>query len=121
MRRALAVLNALGDHAGEYAPLIVGAAGEKGKAVRDQVLFAALALVFATSSTVSLWTIGLVLAWNTPWRLTYLVATAALFATLAIVCAHIGNQRGQPGPVSRTLRDEFNKDMRMFQQWKRTS
>lgn len=120
MRRALAVLNALGDHAGEYAPLIVRAAGEKGKAVRGQVLYAALALAFAIVTTISVWTIGLVMAWNTPWRMAYLVSAAALFAILAAICAWIGRQRGRPGPGTRTLRDEFDKDLRILQQWKQT-
>jgi len=120
MRRALAVLNALGDHAGEYAPLIVRAAGEKGKAVRAQALYSALALVFAGGAAISLWTIGLALAWDTPWRMAYLVSATALFAILAAVCAGIGRQRGRPGPVTRTLRDEFDKDLRILQQWKQT-
>lgn len=118
MMRLAGILRALGDHAGLYAPLIVDAAGETGRAIRQRVLYAALVLVFSTATMMSLWALGLALTWNTPWRVHYLLATAGVFGVLAIVFARLGAVRGRAGPSTRTLKSEISNDLRMLQQWR---
>jgi uncharacterized membrane protein YqjE len=103
---------------GLYAPLIVDAAGETGRAIRHRLLYAAMALAFAAAAVISLWVLGLALSWNTPWRIEYLIATTAGFAIIAFICARLGINRGRAGPSTRTLKTEIDNDLRMLQQWR---
>lgn len=118
MIRLAGILRAVGDHVGLYAPLIVDAAGEAGRSLRQRLLYTALSVVFAAAALTSLWTLGLALAWNTPWRIHYLLATTGAFVVAALVCIRLVKVRGRAGPSTLTLKTEISNDLRMLQQWR---
>jgi uncharacterized membrane protein YqjE len=67
----------------------------------------------------ALWVAGLVALWPTPWRLTYVVASAAVLLGTAIVAAYCALAE-RAGPSTRVLKAELHKDLELLQEWRST-
>ena len=63
---------------------------------------------------------GLLLLWNTPWRLAYVLASAVVLLIVAICALRGAVGSRSPGPSTGALKSELQKDMELFHQWKST-
>lgn len=118
--RVLSVLRPLGSHLAAYAELGTAVAGEYRKAWVRRLCWAAVALVATLLGLAATWVIGLAAFWDTRWRMTYVIASAALLLLLAIVAATLALSASHGGRAAGLLREEFNKDKELFAQWTRT-
>lgn len=117
--RAQALLLQLAQHLGSYLELGVSAATEFRSAWARRVVLVLVAAALAIAGVAALWAAGLVALWDSAWRLPYLIASSVLLlggAAGALYCA-MGRAAG---PSSGILRAELQKDMELFQEWKRT-
>lgn len=76
-------------------------------------------VAFGICALAAVWGAGLVLAWNTPWRITYAV-TAALVLIAAAAAFLIALRRSSAGPHGMELSSEVRKDLELFHQWRQT-
>lgn len=118
--RALAALGPLAHLLGSYAQLGVAAAGEYRGALLRRLCWAAVALVAGLAGLAATWVIGLAAFWDTRWRLTYVIASAATLLVLAVIAAAIALSKPRAGRAAGLMREEFNKDRELFAQWTRT-
>lgn len=115
-----ALLLQLGRHLLCYLQLGATAAAEYRSAwVRRAVLLLVGGLVGVIGVVVA-WLAGLVAAWDTPWRLAYVVVSALLLVTVAAVMLYRALTPPAAGPAARIFRAELRKDMELFQEWKST-
>jgi hypothetical protein len=68
----------------------------------------------------ALWGAGLLLLWNTPWRLAYALVSAVLLLVAAVCALRSAVGSWSAGPSSGALKSELHKDMELFHQWKST-
>jgi|SRR5689334_19008703 hypothetical protein len=115
-----ALIGLLARHAASYVDLGAAAASEWRGAVMRR--FALLWLAFATgiAGVAALWGAGLLLVWNTPWRVTYAFISAALLIIVAVCALRGAISSRSAGPSSGALKSELQKDMELFHQWKST-
>ncbi len=118
--RALAVLGPLAHLLSSYAQLGVAAAGEYRTALVRRLCWAAIALVAGLAGLAATWMIGLAVFWDTQWRLTYVIVSAAVLLLLAGISAALALSSLRPGRAAGLMREEFNKDRELFAQWTRT-
>lgn len=118
--RALALLGPLGSHLASYAELGAAAAGECRAAWSRRLLWAVVALVAGTVGLVATWMIGLAAFWDTPWRLTYVVTSAAVLLLLAGVALVMALATPPNGHATGLLRAELHRDRELLAEWTRT-
>lgn len=118
--RLLAVLGPLAQHLAAYAELGVAAAGEYRAAWMRRVCWMLVAAFFGLFGLVAAWMIGVAWFWDTPWRLTYVIASAAVLLLVAIIAAILAVSKPHPGQAAGLLREELNKDRELWQEWTRT-
>lgn len=116
--RAMAML--LLEHASSYAELGAAAAAEYRRALLRRALLLFAGLLSGVAGLAALWIAGLLAAWNTPWRLTYVLASALAMLATAAVCLYCALARNKPGTATGILCSELRKDMELFQEWKAT-
>lgn len=115
-----ALIGLLARHAASYVELSAAVASEwRGAWVRRFVLLW-LALATGVAGVVALWGSGLLLMWDTPWRLVYAFASALLLVIVALYALRGAVGRGPAGPSAGALKSELQKDMELFHQWKST-
>jgi hypothetical protein len=108
-------------HLGSYVELMGQAAGEYRTAFLRRALLAAGATIMAVATVVAIWTTGLALLWETPWRITYCIASVLLCLAIAVTLGLLAVRRAAPGPHSRMLREEAAQDMALLQEWRRSA
>ncbi len=118
--RLLALLRPLGSHLSGYAQLGMAAADEYRTSLKRRLCWALVALVSGLAGLAATWMIGLVAFWDTQWRLTYVIVTAAVFVVVAIIGAVIALGATRPGRATSLLREEFNRDRELISEWTRT-
>jgi len=118
--RAIAVLEVLAQHLSSYAELGAAAASEYRGAWTRLLVWLVVGLVCALAGLAATWMIGLVAFWDTPWRMTYVVASAAVLLVFAGFSMYVALAARPPGPASGVLRDELRKDRELFKEWTRT-
>lgn len=118
--RALAALGPLTQHLGSYAQLGVAAAGEYRAAIARRICWAVAAVVFGLAGLAATWMIGVVAFWDTPWRLTYVIASAVVLLVLAGIAAYLAMSVVLGGGATRVLRTELHKDRELFEEWTRS-
>lgn len=107
------------QHLGSYIELIGRAAAEYRATFLRRAIYATVAVVTAVASLVSAWVTGLALFWDTPWRLTYCIASVLTCVVTTAVLAALAFRRPTPGPYSMTLRHEAAQDLELLQEWRR--
>lgn len=118
--RALALLAPLGSHLASYAELGAAVAGEYRAALLRRLVWAAVALIAGTAGLAAAWMIGLVAFWDTPWRLAYVIASAAVLLLLAGIAATVALAKPARGQATGLLREELNRDRELVAAWTRT-
>ncbi len=117
--RAQALLLQLAQHLGSYLELGVSAMTEFRSAWVRRVVLVLVAAALAIAGVAALWGAGLVALWETAWRLPYVIASGVLLLGGAAFSLYFA--MGRPaGPSGGILKAEFQKDMELFQEWKRT-
>jgi hypothetical protein len=116
--RLQALLRVLLEHFGAYAELGAAAAAEyRATCIRKLVLLA-VALTAGFAGLAAAWLAGLAATWDTPWRVGYIMGSAAVLLVAAGISLYCALGRSRPGPSAGLLRSELRKDMELFQQWK---
>ncbi len=115
-----ALLLQLVRHFGCYLQLGAAAAIEYRGTWLRRALLLLIAVVAGTAGLTALWIAGLVSLWDTPWRLTYVVITAATVLVISGVALYLVLSKGSAGPAADILGSELRKDMELFLQWKST-
>src|SRR5689334_14199325 len=110
-----ALIGLLARHAGSYMELGAAAAAEWRGAWMRRFVLLWLALATGIVGVAALWGSGLLLLWNTPWRLIYAFATAAVLLIVALCALRGAVGRGSAGPFAGALKSELHKDMELFQ------
>ena len=118
--RILALLAPLGSHLASYAELGAAVAGEYRAALIRRLVWAAVALIAGMAGLAAAWMIGLVAFWDTPWRLTYVIASAAALLLVAGIAAALALMSPRRGPAACLLREELNRDREVIAEWTRT-
>jgi hypothetical protein len=118
--RGYALAQLLAQHLGNYAGLGTAAAVEYRNAVARRLVLALVAAVAGFAGVAALWTTGLAALWDTQWRLVYIGASAAVLLATAFWALGAAMTDPADGPAVRTLKSELNKDLELFEQWKRT-
>lgn len=118
--RALAILAPLAQHLAAYAQLGAAAVSEYRTAWVRRLCFAVVAFILAMAGLAATWMIGLAAFWDTQWRMTYVVASAAALLLLAIIFAWVAFSPMKAGRATGLMREELNKDKELLQQWTRT-
>jgi hypothetical protein len=115
-----ALIGLLARHAASYVELSAAAAAELRNAWVRRFLMLWLALATGIAGAAALWGAGLLLLWNTPWRLAYAFGSAVLLLIVALIALRGALGRGSAGPSAGALKSELQKDMELFHQWKST-
>src|SRR5689334_1383030 len=115
-----ALIGMLVRHVGSYADLGAAAAAEWRGALGRRLALLWLAFATGIAGVAALWGAGLLLLWDTPWRMTYAFISAALLLVVAISALRGAVGSRSPGPSAGALKSELQKDMELFQQWKST-
>lgn len=118
--RVFAALAPLAQHLAAYAQLGAAAVGEYRSAWIRRVCFAVAAFILGMAGLAATWMIGLAAYWDTQWRMTYVIASAAVLLLLAIIFAGLALSKLSGGRATGLLREELNKDRELLQQWTRT-
>lgn len=118
--RLLGILPPLSRHLSAYAELGAAAAAEYRASFSRKLCWAALATVAGLAGLVAAWMIGLVAFWETPWRLTYVITSAAVLLAVAVIAAAVAFSPEQGGRAASLMREEIHKDMELVAQWTRT-
>jgi hypothetical protein len=117
--RFQALLLQLAQHLGSYLELGVSAMAELRSAWIRRVILVLVAAALAIAGVAALWGAGLVALCDTTWRLPYVISSGVLLlggAAFSLYCA-MGRSAGPSGGM---LKAELQKDMELFQEWKRT-
>jgi hypothetical protein len=114
-----ALLLQLAQHLGSYLELGASAMTELRSAWVRRVVLAIIAAALAIAAVAALWGAGLIALWETTWRLPYVIATGVLLLGGAVFSLYCAVER-PAGPSGSMLRAELQKDMELFQEWKRT-
>lgn len=115
-----ALFGLLARHAASYVGLTAAAAAEWRDAWIKRFTLLYLAIIAGAAGLAALWGSGLLLVWNTPWRMIYSFASAALLVVMAVCALRGALGRHAAGPSAGVLKSELQKDMELFQQWKST-
>ena len=115
-----AVIGLLARHTASYVELGAAAAAEWHSAWTRRVGLLLLALATGIAGVAALWGSGLLLLWDTQWRLAYVLGSAILLVIVAVSALRGALGRHSAGPSSGALRSELQKDLELFQQWKST-
>jgi uncharacterized membrane protein YqjE len=115
-----ALIGLLARHAASYVDLSAAAASEWRGAFMRRLALLYVALAAGVAGMAALWGAGLLLLWDTPWRVAYAFITAALLLIVAISALRGALGSRSAGPSSGALKSELQKDMELFQQWKST-
>jgi uncharacterized membrane protein YqjE len=107
-------------HLASYAELGAAAASEYRSAWARRLCLLVLGMVAALAGIVALWAAGLIALWDTPWRFTYAGASALLLLIIAIATLWGALAAGATGPSTGAFKDEVQKDLALFRQWKGT-
>lgn len=119
--RAIAAIGPLTQHLGSYAQLGAAAAGEYRTGLARRLCWAAVASVLGLFGLAAAWMIGLVALWDTPSRLTYVIASAVILLVLAGIAAYLAVSVVMDGAATRVLKRELHKDKELFEEWTRNS
>jgi hypothetical protein len=114
------LIGQLARHAASYVELGAAAASELRSACMRRFALLLLALATGIAGMAALWSAGLLLLWNTPWRLIYVLASSVLLLIIAACALRGAIGRRSSGPSAGALRAELHKDMELFQEWKST-
>jgi len=114
------LIGLLARHAASYVELGAAAATEVRGAWMRRFLMLWVALATGIAGVAALWGSGLLLVWNTPWRVAYAFITAAVLLIVALWALRGALGRASAGPSAGALKSEFEKDMELFHQWKST-
>ena len=115
-----ALLLQLVRHLGCYVQLGASAAIEYRSTWLRRALLLLIAVVAGTAGLTALWMAGLVALWDTQYRLTYVIVTAATVLVIAGVALYLVLSKASAGPAADVLGSELRKDMELFLQWKST-
>jgi len=115
-----ALLLQLARHLSCYVQLGATAAGEYRSAWVRRVVLMLVAVVTMVAGLVAVWIAGLVGLWDTPWRLAYVVISAAVLLGTAAVTGYSAVKARSAGPASRVFGSELRKDLELFSEWKST-
>jgi hypothetical protein len=115
-----ALIGLLARHTASYVELGVAAAAEWRSAWMRRFTLLLLALATGIAGVIALWGSGLLLLWNTPYRLAYAVVSGVLLLIVAAFALQGAVGRWSAGPSAGALKSELQKDMELFQQWKST-
>jgi hypothetical protein len=115
-----ALFGLLTRHAASYVGLTAAAAAEWRDAWMRRFTLLCLAIAAGTAGLATLWGSGLLLLWDTRWRLVYSFGTAMLLVVVALCALRGALGRHSAGPSTGVLKSELQKDMELFQQWKST-
>jgi hypothetical protein len=114
-----ALLLQLAQHLSSYLELGVSAATEFRSAWVRRVVLVLVAASLAIAGVAALWGAGLVALWDSPWRLPYVIGSGLLLIGGAVLALYQALGRAS-GPSSGILKAQLQKDMELFQEWKRT-
>jgi len=120
MGRLHALLLELLRHLSSYRELGAGAAAEYRRAWARRIVLALLATATCVAGIGALWGAGLVAVWGTPWRLAYVVMSAAVLLAVSAAALYGALSPPASGRVTRVLKSELHKDLELFEQWKST-
>jgi hypothetical protein len=115
-----ALFGLLAQHAASYVGLTAAAATEWREAWVRRFTLLCLAIATGTAGLVTLWGSGLLLLWDTPWRLIYAFSSAVVLVVAALCALRGALGSRAAGPSAGALKSELQKDMELFQQWKST-
>jgi len=115
-----AVVGLLARHTASYVELSAAAASEWRGAWMRRIVMLLVALVASVAGICALWGAGLLLLWDTPWRLYYVLGSALLLLIVAAWALNGAMGRRSAGPSSGALKSELQKDLELFHQWKGT-
>jgi len=115
-----AVIGLLARHTASYVELGAAAAAEWHGAWMRRIVLLLVALVAGIAGICALWGAGLLLVWETPWRLYYVLGSAVLLLIIAAWALGGAMGRSSAGPSSGALKSELQKDLELFHQWKST-
>ncbi len=115
-----ALIGLLARHAASYMDLGAAAASEWRSALMQRIALLGMALALGVAGLVALWGAGLLLLWDTPWRVAYAFISAALLIIIAFSALRGALGSRSAGPSAGALKSELQKDMELFQQWKST-
>lgn len=115
-----ALIGLLARHAASYVDLGAAAAAEWRSALVRRVELLCVALVASIAGVAALWAAGLVLLWDTPWRVAYAFISAAVLLIIAFGALRGAVGSRSAGPSAGALKSELQKDMELFHQWKST-
>lgn len=118
--RFQAVALELARHAGSYVELGAAAADECRSAWKRRLAMLVVGATAGMAGVAVSWAAGLVALWETRWRLTYLLISAALLLAVGAALLYHALARRSSGPAAGFLSSELRKDMELFQQWKST-
>lgn len=118
--RVLALLAPLGSHLASYAELGAAVAGEYRAAWVRRLVWAAVALFAGVAGLATAWLAGLVALWQTPWRLTYVIVSAAVLLLVAGIAAAVALAVPRSGHATGLLREELRRDRELLATWTRT-
>ncbi len=104
-----ALLLQLARHLGCYLQLGATAAGEYRSAWVRRTVLLMVAMATCAAGFAALWVAGLVGLWDTPWRLTYILATATLLLVVAIVTLYRALTTPAAGPAAQVFGSEMRK------------
>lgn len=116
--RALIAL--LAQHAGSYLELGAAAAAEYRQAVLRSAALAIAGAGLLILGAFACWVAGLAALWDTSWRVAYAGISAALLLCCSAVCARAAMKTFRPGPLRQKLHREFQQDLELVREWKRT-
>lgn len=116
----LALLAPLGSHLASYAELGAAVAEEYRAAWVRRLVWAAVALLAGVAGLATAWLAGLIALWETPWRLTYVVVSAAVLLLVAGIGAALALAVPRRGHATGLLREEFRRDRELLATWTRT-
>lgn len=115
-----AAIGLLARHTASYLELGAAAAAEWHSAWMRRIGLLLLALATGIAGVSALWGSGLLVLWDTPWRLAYVLGSAVVLLIVAACALRGALGRHSAGPSSGALKSELQKDMELFQQWKST-
>jgi len=115
-----ALLRLVAQHLGSYMELGSAAAAEFRSALARRLAFVVVAVLAGTVGLAVLWSAGLLAAWDTPWRMLYVVMSGVLLVVAAGWALWRAVATTRSSPSAGILRSELHKDMELFQQWKST-
>jgi MFS family permease len=114
------LIGLLARHAASYVELGAAAAAEWRSAWRRRFVLLWLAMATGIAGAAALWGAGLLLLWNTPWRVVYAFVSAVLLLLVALWALRGAVGKASAGPSAGALKSELEKDRELFHQWKST-